>query len=401
MLAAASRSCIGDQVAFVGLPGADIHLDAVERNLRLGHEALRQARHALEHRFDDRCLHDRIALDRIRSIASEDPDRTTRGIDRKEFTLGIECDCESSQVGVPARRRDHRHGAAIGVDGQLRIGTDRLVARQERRSRIREEIVAIRRDRDVDTRERRDQFDRLPDVLHVTRQHDDPDPAHEEFVDRRLHRRPNVRIDDHRTGAREVGKRGRGRSDDSDPTTTDLEHRGSGDSALSSEGRERRLRRHVEVRGKEWDSVPDALDQLGEYLGSEVELVIPEADGVVPDLGERDRIEERHAIASSAIPLRTGEHVVAGGHEKAVALPRGGSRIRNDGREPRHAAEVRLGATDADEPRFGIVVVKKCEAEGVAGAVCRRRHEGYRCCQAQPPTEIECPHALCSCVNRA
>lgn len=218
-------------------------------------------------------------------------------------------------------------------------------------------------DHDVDVAEARREGEVFGDRLQVADQHDLVDALRDEEVDLGLHGGEHL-ADDDAPGRRDRAQRLGRRADDADALCADGDHGALGEAARGHVRLQRRLGAEVEVRAQVLDA-GELSDECTEDVGAEIEVVISEADGVVFERLERDRVEEA-ARGIAGLEVRTGEEVVARGHEdRAVGLcPSSRPRGVDDGLEAVDSTVARERAGARVQQRgLAVVVVQDRQAK--------------------------------------
>src|SRR5690606_33784605 len=124
----------------------------------------------------------------------------------------------------------------------------------------------------------------------------------------------------------------------------------------------------VQVGGQERRRVPaESLDEVGQHVRSEVELVVADRDRVVVQRLQRQRVVERHPLGQAGVELRPGQEVVAGGDQqhsppagRAGGWFTGGGlplQLLHQGGESRYSSKVRV-VRGMDQLGLTVVVVQ-------------------------------------------
>ena len=116
-----------------------------------------------------------------------------------------------------------------------------------------------------------------------------------------------------------------------------------------------RLVAEVEVgRHERWRVAAEALDEVGEHVGAEVELVVADRERVEADLVEREGVVEGHALVETRLELRAGEEVVARRQQDHAAVRRLPGRSGASPCRIRPQLRRRASAKRAIPPKCGV-----------------------------------------------
>ena len=299
-------------------------------------------------------------------------------VDAQEVAVLVEVDDELANVLEVAGRRHDGHVGPVGVGGDDRVRVEDFVTGDERVAGVGEHFVAAAGDHDVDVGEAAGQGHVLIDALEMADEHDLVDTGGGESVDFGLDEGRDVRADDDIAGAGDVGEIGGRGADDADVFARRGHDGGGCDDAGVDESLEAGLTREVEVGREEGGRVGDPGDEVGEDVGTEVEVVVADCHGVVADGVDADGVVVGDPLVEAGVQLGSGEEVVARGEgEDAVTLgDRVGAEAVHEGLEPGDAAVVGKVASGVDELALRIVVVQ--ERERQLGTFRRRIRQGGR-----------------------
>jgi hypothetical protein len=231
-----------------------------------------------------------------------------------------------------------------------------------------QQLVAAAGDRHVDVVQQGQQFPVLAQTLQVADQNDLVHALVGEPVNLGLH---DLRdLGEHADVAR-AGDRGQqrgGRTDDADVLAPLLDHGAGHDRALVDQCLQPWFVADVQVgRDERWGVRPEPGDEVGQDIGTEVELVVADRHGVVSHGLQRQRVVVGHTLAEARRELRPGQKVVAGGEHHDPPVAGAARRGTSGGRlvpelveqrlESGYPAEVGL-AGRVDQLRLAVVVVQ-------------------------------------------
>ncbi len=372
---------VGDQVALVGFHGAHAVAQPVEGHLGRADHGLAECCQVRLNRVDHHGLHRRVRLYRVFAgqgaiaVAGRYTYRTAAILfDDDHLALLIETDHQLAHIPVLAGRGHHRHHIPVYVGCDLRIRpVDRpLVAGEQQVAGVGQQLVASAGDDHVDTVKLSNELYVVLDVLQVAGQDDPVHALRLQHVDLSLDDVHQVVRDHHvarRGDERQVGGVD---SDHPNQLTPLFDDGGGDDDAGIHVGLQHRLAREVHVGTQVGRRVHVAGQEVSQHVGSEVEVVVAEADRVVADQLHGDGVVKGHPVHQAGVELRPGDKVVAGGDHQHTAL---GAplcpgavdglplQIGDHGLEAGRAAKVLQPGAGVDHLGLAIVVMQDGQVE--------------------------------------
>ena len=361
--------------------GGDGPSRRVQRHLGLGYDRRGKGSDIVLHRLDDLLGDQAIGLHRIVECPGGDSNRATGVVERDDVALLIEVNDEPADVLVSTAGGDDRDLGSVGVGGDHRIGQDRYIPGNEQVVWIGQQLVAAARHHDVNSVQHRGERNVLLDALQLG-DHDDL-----------VHAQVSQTIDLGLNGGEDRGGYDVARAGDSGQQLGRGTHEAKRLTPLLDDGAanhaiaidqlvEDWLTGEVEIGAHEGRLGVEALHEIGEDLGPEVELVIADGTGVVTDLVHGDGVVIGNPLVETGLELGAGQIVVPRGHHQRNVVPtpipltlqvlcHGGK--RGDTREGLAVDE------SLEQGRFAVVVVQQRQRDIGArlllrGGRCSRHH---------------------------